>query len=162
MASFPHRCPSCGNPAYVGLASISCRSSKCKHYDASDEAHKLDATADLPPVEGEVTWPMWRTALIQWSDTALGYNHPCVIRYIYGTRDWAWRLEKVMRNNAIWTPMPRVSWDEKWVPGLPHPPEIPTIPSSQKSEIFRKMMTTPLLQRLNDRTITVIIAEGSV
>jgi hypothetical protein len=31
MSVFPHRCPKCGSPAYVGLRSVECTNPHCPH-----------------------------------------------------------------------------------------------------------------------------------
>jgi hypothetical protein len=58
---YPHKCPECGAPAYVGLKDVKCTAWACKHFDpASYEQRKLvirsraDGTfelveADAPP-----------------------------------------------------------------------------------------------------------------
>lgn len=56
---FPHTCPSCGKPAYVGLSRTSCSNKGCAHYAPEDKAH----TKDTEPLDGEITWPMWHKLL---------------------------------------------------------------------------------------------------
>lgn len=51
MSDYPHTCPLCSAPAYLGAYAVKCSARGCKHYEKPAAAYEIEGTLKITGLE---------------------------------------------------------------------------------------------------------------